>query len=30
MSEADRSRDELKQQGVENTAVPGGAVWKRV
>ena len=29
-AEADRIRDELKQQGVEITDVPGGAVWKRV
>ena len=27
---ADRIREELKQQGVEVTDVPGGAVWKRV
>ena len=29
-AEADRIRDELKQQGIEITDVPGGAVWKRV
>ncbi|MDR3729663.1 MAG: cysteine--tRNA ligase [Oscillospiraceae bacterium] len=29
-AEADRIRDELKQQGIEVTDVPGGAVWKRV
>ena len=29
-AEADRIRDELRQQGVELTDVPGGAVWKRV
>ena len=28
-AEADRIRDELRQQGVEITDVPGGAVWKR-
>ena len=27
---ADRIREELKQQGIEITDVPGGAVWKRV
>ena len=27
---ADRIREELKQQGIEVTDVPGGAVWKRV
>ena len=27
---ADRIRDELRQQGIEVTDVPGGAVWKRV
>ena len=29
-AEADRIRDELKNQGIEITDVPGGAVWKRV
>ena len=29
-AEADRIRDELKQQGIEITDVPGGAVWKRI
>ena len=29
-AEADRIREELKQQGIEITDVPGGAVWKRV
>ena len=29
-AEADRIRDELKQQGIEVADVPGGAVWKRV
>ena len=29
-AEADRIRDELKQQGIEITDVPGGASWKRV
>ena len=29
-AEADRIRDELKQQGIEITDMPGGASWKRV
>ncbi len=29
-AEADRIREELKQQGIEITDVPGGAVWKRI
>ena len=29
-AEADRIRDELKQQGIEITDLPGGASWKRV
>ncbi|MGE4276745.1 MAG: cysteine--tRNA ligase [Lawsonibacter sp.] len=29
-AEADRIREELKQQGIEVTDVPGGAAWKRV
>ena len=29
-AQADRIRDELKQQDIEVTDVPGGAVWKRV
>ena len=28
-AEADRIRDELNQQGIEITDVPGGAKWKR-
>ena len=28
-AEADRIRDELKQQGIEITDLPGGASWKR-
>jgi len=28
-AEADRIREELRQQGIEITDVPGGAVWKR-
>ena len=29
-AEADRIREDLKQQGIEITDVPGGAVWKRI
>ena len=29
-AEADRIRDELKQQGIEVTDVPGGAIWKKL
>ena len=29
-AEADRIREELKQQGIEVTDVPGGASWKRI
>lgn len=29
-AEADRIREELKQQGIEVTDVPGGAAWKRI
>ena len=29
-AEADRIRDELRQQGIEITDMPGGAAWKRV
>ena len=29
-AEADRIREELKQQGIEVTDLPGGASWKRV